>query len=315
MSADAREFELIRQLFVRQIAARSDVVLGIGDDAAITRVPPDHELLTATDSLVAGTHFLDEDDPASVGHRCLAINLSDLAAMGATPLWASLAIHMPEADEDWLKTFADGFFSLADRFGVQLIGGDTVRGPLALTVTVQGIVPTGQAVRRAGASAGDLLYLTGYPGSAAFGRLHQDSELASCFFFPEPRLSIGQELRGLASAMIDISDGVDSDLGHLLHASQVGATLDIEDLPVIHAAHAKLGGESVSELVLFGGEDYELCFSVPPAREPGLIQRAESWTVPLTRLGVINDMPALQWRKGGKIFSVPDKTFEHFSDS
>ncbi len=312
MATDAREFELIRQMFVRQVANRPDVVIGIGDDAAITRLPDGRELVTATDSLVAGTHFLPDADPESIGHRCLAANLSDLAAMAATPLWASLALHLPQADEAWLQAFARGFFRLADQHKVVLIGGDTVLGPLAVTVTVQGVVPVGQAVQRSGARPGDLIYVTGFPGSAAFARIYSNAQLAECFSFPVPRVRFGQALSGLASAMIDISDGLDSDLGHLLQASKLGAKLDIADLPLATEMVNELGQSESVALVLNGGEDYELCFCIPPEKASELEELAGKLHVVISCIGSVAAGTELQWLQGGEVFSVPDSSFRHF---
>ena len=269
------EFEIIERYFCSNTKLAESVRLGIGDDAAITSLPAGSELVTATDALIEGTHFLPGAPPESVGHRCLAVNLSDIAAMGAKPLWASLALTMPAADEDWLEGFAKGFFELADAASVALIGGDTVRGPLSVVVTVQGMVTTGKGVERGGATPGDSIYVTGSPGDAAAGRrLLQDvgasmnsldeagRVLAKRFYFPEPRLEAGAALRDIASAMIDISDGLDADLGRLLAASGCGAAIDLEALPLSAEIQSYAGVAGAQELALLGGEDYELCFTV-----------------------------------------------------
>jgi thiamine-monophosphate kinase len=313
MTGIAREFELIRQLFDRQLNSRPDIALGIGDDAAITRVPQGHDLVTATDSLVAGTHFAAEADPVSVGHRSLAVNLSDLAAMGARPLWANIALHIPAVDENWLSGFAAGFFALAERCDVALIGGDTVRGPLAVTITVQGIVPTDTAITRAGAKPGDSIYVTGHPGSAAFARMHKQSDLSACFEFPEPRLDIGAQVRGLASAMIDVSDGLDSDLRQLLFASNVGAALDLHCVPVAAEVKDSVGLLGAAELALFGGEDYELAICVPADADAAFLTLSTDWQVPVTRLGNVTDDSELRWLFDGKVFTPSQSEFRHFA--
>jgi len=326
----SKEFEIIEQVFRRRVRPRQNVALGIGDDAAITRLPEGSELVTATDALVAGTHFLDDAAARSVGHRCLAVNLSDIAAMGAEPLWASLALGMNRFDRAWLDDFATGFFALAEQAGVTLIGGDTVRGNLFASVTLQGIVPLGQAVRRDGAAAGDLIYVTGYPGDAAAGRLLQTGELAVVgtsgsvdtmraanilaekFSYPVPRLAAGQDLRGLATAMIDISDGLDVDLGRLLEASGVGAKLDIANIPLSASLRQLMDRRRAIEMALCGGEDYELCFAVPPDKVDILQARADKWDCTLTRLGTVTAGPGLTWTLAGKPFAVPASGFEHF---
>ena len=312
MPEQLREFELIRRLFDRQVGRNEEVPVGIGDDAAVCLVPDGAALVTATDSLVSGTHFTSDADPASVGHRCLAVNLSDIAAMGAAPKWASLALNLPHIDNPWLDAFSAAFFALADDHNVILIGGDTVRGPLSVTVTVQGLVPSGQAILRSGAMAGDLIFVTGQPGSAAFARLYADRNLSRKFYFPEPRVQIGQSLQGIASAMIDISDGLADDLGHLLHASGGGATLDIEALPVAAGVADKLSVTEVAELGLFGGEDFELCFCIPPEKETELIELSASWPVSVTRIGTVNNSAALVWRLGGRVFEPAATSFKHF---
>ena len=322
------EFDVIERFFKARAAARQHVLLGIGDDAAVTTLPDGCELVTATDALVEGTHFLAGASPNSVGHRCLAVNLSDMAAMGAEPLWASLALGMPAADSAWLGGFADGFFALADRFGVSLIGGDTVRANLFASVTVQGAVPVGQAVKRSGAGAGDLIYVTGSLGDSAAGRLIGQGELAvksdmpagahvevlsDRFCFPTPRLQSGIDVREFATAMIDISDGFAVDLGRMLAASGVGAEISIENMPLSVSLSACCKLESALELALSGGEDYELCFTVPADREAGLIALAANWDCALTCVGIVSSEPGVRFSRGGAAYTLDVTEFEHFT--
>ena len=320
----SKEFEIIEQVFRRRVRANPNVVLGIGDDAALTQLPDGCDLVTATDALVAGTHFLAQAPARSVGHRCLAVNLSDLAAMGAEPLWASLALSLPELNHDWLNDFADGFFALADRHRVTLIGGDTVRGSLFASLTLQGALPRAVAVRRDGAAAGDSIYVSGHPGDAAAGRLLASDELritgASSkgdllierFYYPVPRVAAGLSLRGLASAMIDISDGLNVDLGRLLNASGAGASLDIADIPLSTSLLGIVDQSRALELALCGGDDYELCFTIAPDKVPLLHAAADAWGCPLTCLGIVSAESGLKWTEDGEHYSVPDSAFEHF---
>jgi thiamine-monophosphate kinase len=266
------EFELIDRWFAHAGASRTDVVLGVGDDAALVAPPAGYELALAADTLVEGTHFPAGLDPAAIGHRVLAVNLSDLAAMGAEPAWALLTLTLPRTDEAWLAQFAHGLDTLARRTGTALVGGDTTAGPLVVTIAIAGLVPTGQALRRAGARAGDLVFVSGLPGEAAAGLGVLQGRLAGTaaaeavvkarFLWPEPRLSLGVALRGLASACIDVSDGLAGDLGKLCAASGVGARIQAASLPV-SAELAALAGPEAARLCLAGGDDYELLFTAP----------------------------------------------------
>jgi thiamine-monophosphate kinase len=263
------EFALIRRFFAAPGTGRDDVVLGIGDDAALLKVPAGQELAVSTDSLVAGVHFPVDLPADAVGHRALASNLSDLAAMGATPAWVLMALTLPEPDESWLEDFSRGFFALAKRHGVALVGGNMARGPLNVTLTVQGFVPSGAALTRAGASIGDLVYVTGNPGDAAAGLelLQKDGmdlqhPCGRRFAYPEPRIAAGQALRGVASAAIDVSDGLLADLGHLLDTRGFGAKLSLERLPLSDELLALHELEEARKFALTGGDDYELCFTV-----------------------------------------------------
>lgn len=270
------EFQLIERYFAAGGLRREDVVLGIGDDAALLRVPPGMELAVSIDTLVEGVHFPAGTQAAAVGHKALAVGLSDLAAMGAEPAWATLSLSLPEADEDWLGGFASGLSALAGRYGVQLVGGDTVRGPLVVTLQVHGLVPAGQALRRRGARPGDRVYVTGTLGDAGLGLRLLRGELQATaadtayargrLDLPQPRVETGLALRGIASAAIDVSDGLAADLGHILEVGGVGAVIDASALPLSEALVRSVEPAAALELALTAGDDYELCFTVPAAK-------------------------------------------------
>lgn len=311
------EFSIIELLRDRCVTHDDDVRLGIGDDAAVTTVASGMELVTATDTLVEGTHFLPGTAAGVIGHRILAVNLSDLAAMGAEPRWASIALAIPDADLAWVEAFAEGFARLAEAHGVALIGGDTVRGPLSVTVTLQGMVPAGQAVRRDGAKPGDTVFVSGEPGHAAAGCRARMSTLElpddgqcylDAFEFPEPRVALGRRLRGIATAMIDVSDGVHIDLTRLLDSSGRGADLE---LPPLGRLGENFGAAAARELFLSGGEDYELCFTVPPDRvADARAVAAETGTV-VRELGTVTSQAGLRWTETGEAVTV-QPGFEHF---
>jgi thiamine-monophosphate kinase len=284
------EFELIDRYFAHLGAKRDDVVLGVGDDAALLRVPPGHELVACVDTLVDGHHFPHGSHADDIGWRALAVNLSDLAAMGARPAWATLALTLPDADEDWLEGFATGFGALATQHGVALVGGDTTRGPLTISVQLLGLLETGRALRRATARPGDLLYVTGWPGDAAAGLALLQGRLQGSganrgalehkFRRPEPRVAFGARLRGVASSCIDVSDGLAQDLGRLVAASGVGAIVRAAELPLSRALYALAGEAQAREYALAGGDDYELLFTVPPPARAALVALAASGGAP-----------------------------------
>src|SRR5580693_5270522 len=254
------EFELIGRYFSRLGAARSDVVLGIGDDAALLHVPDGVELAAAVDTIVAGRHFPADSDARSVGHRALAVNLSDLAAMGATPAWATLALTLPAADPLWLERFAAGFSELAAAHAVALVGGDTTAGPLTVSVQIMGHVPRGSALRRSGARAGDLLAVSGTLGDAGAGLALATQDLTSArelrerFEYPAPRVEFGLAARGVATAAMDLSDGLAGDLPKLAAAGGLGAHVDVERLPLSHALAAVAGPQRARDFALGGGD-------------------------------------------------------------
>jgi thiamine-monophosphate kinase len=301
------EFEAIDRFFARLGALRPDVLLGVGDDAALVVPPPGELLALCADTLVEGVHFPADLDPADIGWRSLAVNLSDLAAMGAKPAWALLALTLPrldEAMEDWLEAFARGFGALAQLHGVALVGGDTTRGPLAITVQLGGHVPPGQALLRSGARVGDLVYVTGWPGDAAAGLalLQGRRECASRadraaletrFRRPDPRVAVGLKLRGLATACIDISDGLAQDLGRLVAASGVGVRLRTAELPRSRALHALADELAAVRFTLGGGDDYELLFTGPAVRTT-LLRATLAGMVPCHCIGEVVAAPGVR---------------------
>lgn len=287
------EFELIARFFDSPDFAVPDaegVVLGVGDDAAILRLPPGEDLAVSVDTLVAGVHFPVASSPEQIGHRALAVNLSDLAAMGARPLWFTLALTLPEADEAWLAGFSRGLAAIARRFRVVLVGGDTTRGPLSITIQVHGSVPAGLALRRDGARPGDEVWVSGHPGTAALG-LRQllaggaRDEAAQVFAEPQPRVALGLALRGLASAAIDVSDGLLADAGHIAERSAVAIALERERLPFSPPLAALADRDDACTLALTGGDDYELCFTAPPRHGATIAGAAADLGLACTRIG------------------------------
>lgn len=315
------EFDIIRRYFSRQHSNRKDVTLGIGDDAALLRVPAGNELVVSMDTLVDGVHFPAGTPAAAIGHKALAVNLSDLAAMGAEPAWVTLAITLPEPDADWLADFSAAFFRLAERFDVLLVGGDTTRGPLSVTVQAQGFVPQGQALQRRGARPGDRVFVTGSLGDAGLAlmlRGKADEALQQRLDFPEPRLAAGQALRGIASAAIDVSDGLLADLGHLLEHDQLGARVCVDDVPTSAAFDAVLQQQGdparLRDLPLAAGDDYELCFTVPETTLAQL-ERVQSG-FSCTCIGVVEQQPGIRCVAADGSVHVPAAVgYEHFGDS
>lgn len=292
------EFNLIDRYFNRIRSTRRDVLLSIGDDCALLSVTDKKWIAVSTDTLVAGTHFLPDISPSNLGYKSLAVNLSDLAAMGADPAWLSLALTLPSIDEDWLAAFSDSLFQQLDYYDMQLIGGDTSCGPLSLTLTIQGLVPAGRALTREGARIGDLIYVTGTLGDSAAGlailqnRLQvkdvQDSQyLLARHLRPQPRILQGQVLRNIASAAIDISDGIITDLRHILARSDCGARINLEDVPISSALLRHVTFDHAARWALGGGEDYELCFTVPEINRSALDVALGFMGVPFTCIGQI----------------------------
>jgi len=317
------EFAIIREYFTRAPSPASGAQVGVGDDAAILRVDAGRELVITTDLLVAGRHFPIDTDAYSIGHKSLAVNLSDLAAMGAEPAWFTLGLALPEADPDWLSNFSRGLFALAERWNVSLVGGDTVRGPLTVAVQAAGTVPAGAAVLRRGARPGDHVCVTGTLGDAALalaarqGRaVVPEDDLARLrvrLDRPEPRVREGVALRGLASAMIDVSDGLAADLGHVLQASGVGARLHLEAVPLSDALRRSAGADAAAG-ALSGGDDYELCFTVPAASEADAVAALAALGCRTTRIGVIVADSGLRVvDAAGREHALGAAGFDHFS--
>ena len=315
------EFDLIARHFTRPAP---NAVLGVGDDAALLAPTPGTELAVSTDMLVAGRHFFPDDDPFLLGHKALAVNLSDLAAMGAVPRWATLSLALPEVDEVWLAEFSRGFFELAGRFGVCLVGGDTTRGPLNLCVTVLGEAPTGRALRRSGAKPGDQIWVSGDLGAAALGLRHRLGEIvldaadaALCLerlHRPEPRVVLGNMLCCVAHATIDISDGLLADLGHILECSGVGAEVEYDRLPAHPVVSAKRADPLVRRCLLAGGDDYELCFTASPDRSRAILAVARTAGLTVSQIGHVTKEPGLRLLDGeGRTMEIRERGFDHFA--
>jgi thiamine-monophosphate kinase len=317
------ESELITRYFRNCGAQRRDVTLGVGDDAALIECPQGMQLVATTDTLVAGVHFPDGVPAAAIGHRALAVNLSDLAAMGARPAWALLALTLPEADEQWLEEFAAGLGSLARAHDVALIGGDTTRGPLTVTVQLLGQVPHGRALTRAGGRPGDLLYLSGSPGDAGAGlaieqgRLGAPPEAAPYlrerFLLPTPRVALGERLREYARACIDVSDGLLGDAGKLAAASGVGLEISFEKLPVSPQLAQTLGPEAARSLALTAGDDYELLFAVDPARVAELERELPPAQWNFRQIGALRAAAGAVVTRAGTVMEFSHSGYRHFT--
>ncbi|MFZ1767315.1 MAG: thiamine-phosphate kinase [Candidatus Nitrotoga sp.] len=314
------EFELIRRFFTR---VTPGAVLGVGDDAALLHVGSGMELAVSTDMLVSGTHFFPDADPFLLGHKALAVNLSDMAAMAAQPRWVTLALSLPEVDEMWLEKFSAGLFALADEYQVALIGGDTTRGPLNLCVTIMGEVPHGAALRRSGAQVGDDVWVSGVLGDAALALAHIQGRMqlaakdfaacASALHQPMPRVALGLALRGVAHSAIDISDGLLADLGHILACSNVGAEIAFTTLPISCALRPYLGQPLVKHCVLAGGDDYELCFTVSVAHRSEVEKIASNLGLLMTRIGTITAEKKCTVRAvDGSIVNIEESGYDHF---
>ena len=312
------EFEIIDRYF-RDLNGRDGVVVGIGDDCAVVDWPG--PLAISTDTLVAGVHFPEDTAAASIGHRCLAVNLSDLAAMGATPLGFTLALTLPQADPAWLSGFAAGLGRLARRFEMALLGGDTTRGPLAISVHVIGRAPAAGSLLRSGGQVGDGVYVSGHLGGALAGlEFVRERGLSGAqsawvrrFLEPEPRVELGQQLAGVASAAIDISDGLLADLGHLAAASGCGASLMLEALPVADGLADFYGNAEALRRAVCGGDEYELCFTASATEAPRIERIARVTGVALTRIGALVPGESIDCRLHGADWQPGEAGgYEHF---
>lgn len=322
MRAPSPEFDLIARIRIRaRAASRDDVVLGIGDDAAILRLPPGRDLVVAMDTLNAGVHFPGDTAPADIGWKALAVNLSDLAAMGATPAWCTLSLSLPVSDAAWLDAFLDGFLGLASRHDVALVGGDTTRGPLSVCVTVHGFVEPRGALRRGDARVGDDVWVTGTLGDAA-AALRQwqagdaiDPALRARLDRPTPRVAAGRALAGIAHACIDVSDGLLADLAHVCRASRVGARIEVDALPASDALRAAFDADARRTLQAAGGDDYELCFTAPKTARLAIEAAMLDVDVPATRIGTIvagsGDIETVT--ADGAAWAAPCSGYVHFA--
>ncbi len=307
------EFSLIKRFFTQQQVKNTSTKLGIGDDCAVLSIPQGYELVVTTDTMVENVHFFAGAEPRALGHKLLAVNLSDLASMGAQPISVTLALTLPSIDERWLEQFSNGFLALAALHSVDLIGGDTTSGPLTLTVQAMGLVPKDQALLRSKAQAGDFIYMTGFLGDAGLGlkikqgysSKHSQIPLHR-FNKPDPQISTGIALLGVANACIDISDGLAADLGHILDESQVGALLDWENLPLSVAVLDYIKETGDWRMPLMAGDDYELCFTVKP-------EKVALLPLNCTKIGVIESSPGLRLKKSGSIQPIESNGYEHFS--
>jgi len=318
------EFQLIERYFHRPAPPGAGVEVGVGDDGAIVRLPPGRELVVVVDTLVAGVHFPDDMAAADVGYRSLAVNLSDIAAMGAEAAWFTLALTLPGPDADWLEGFAAGLWRLARRHGVALIGGDTTRGPLTVSVEVLGHLSAGTGLLRSGARPGDRVFVSGTPGEAAAGLelpspgSAAERRLRERFLRPEPRLALGRALAGVAGrggAAIDVSDGLLADLGHICAASGAGAVIEAERLPLSPALIEVAGRARAAELALTGGDDYELCFTLPAELTDEAVDALQAEAgIGITAIGVMTAEPAIRLRRDGREVPLPAGGYRHFGE-
>jgi len=321
----ASEFQLINKFFAKQNQNRDDVIIGIGDDCAILRPKPNELLAVSIDTSVEGVHFPVNTPAQCIGHKTLAVSLSDMAAIGADPQWVTLAITLPTADESWIANYCQGFFNLANRYNVQLVGGDLSKGNLTITTQLHGSIPQEDILKRSGANIGDLIYVTGTIGAAGLGLLIKQqsinipSELKEetpnyihkleC---PEPRIEVGLALRGIATAVIDVSDGLAADLGHILKASKVGAQINLENLPVSKGFNLLKDQLNQWQHALTAGDDYELCFTAPVSHQEKIAAIAIKTHTPINQIGIITESTSLQCVDNGELISLELKGFEHF---
>ena len=312
IGAAIAEFNLIKQFFTRP-AQHESTSLSVGDDCALLSVPKGYDLAITTDTMVENVHFFPDVHPEQLGHKLLAVNLSDLASMGAEPIAITLALTMPKVDEDWLAAFARGLFALADKYQLDLIGGDTTSGPLTLSIQAMGLVPKNMALKRSTAKVGDLIYVTGCLGDAGLGlKIKQGyagqntQQALHRFNTPEPRIEEGLAIRSLANACIDISDGLAQDLGHILTKSAVGARLDYQSLPLSACVLDYMQQTGDWRMPLIAGDDYELCFTITA-------ENARKLDIPCTCIGIIEELAGLRLVRNDVCVNFNNSGFEHFA--
>ncbi|MDO9392440.1 MAG: thiamine-phosphate kinase [Methylotenera sp.] len=315
------EFDLIHQYFTRPTRHTN---LSVGDDAALISITKGMELAISADMLVAGTHFFADCDPYQLGWKSLAVNVSDMAAMGANPKWATLAIALPEVNQPWLTEFSNGFFSCADTFSIDLIGGDTTRGSLTISVQIMGEVPAGKAIKRSGAKVNDEIWVSGALGDAAmalavmqqrFNLARSDlNQIENALHTPQPRVALGQALHGLANSAIDISDGLLADLGHILKASKLGAIIRLDQVPISDTVHKNLHLKQVKNMVLAGGDDYELCFTAPSNQHAEIANLSKTLNLALSHIGQITaNTDLIVHGLDNEILDIKETGFDHFN--
>ena len=317
------EFDLIKRYFLRK-SLQNDVILSVGDDCAITSIPTGYQLAITTDTLVEGTHFLPSISPADLAYKSVAVNLSDLAAMGATPAWMSLALTLPEIKEEWLAEFSQSLFAILDRYGVSLIGGDTTKGSLSITLTAQGFLPENQGLFRHQAKVGDWIFVSGFLGDSAAGldlllqnrKIENESDryFIQRHLHPTPRVELGLALRAFSCCALDISDGLLADLGHILERSQVGAEIYLENLPLSRHLCTQYEQTQAEKFALTGGEDYELCFTVSEEKREEMEQVLRSQGIKVTCIGkILPQTSGLNLLKNGEKVALPAHCgFDHF---
>ncbi|NVJ59434.1 MAG: thiamine-phosphate kinase [Gammaproteobacteria bacterium] len=317
------EFNLIERFFVRDNPQRRDVVLGIGDDCALLKVPEGQSLAVSMDTLVEGVHFLHDTAAADVAAKAMAVNLSDLAAIGAEPAWVTLSLSIPKIDLGWLQAFSDSFHEMLNHYVLQVVGGDTTRGPLSITMQAHGFVPSNVALRRSGAKAGDLVCVTGPLGDACLGLKVAQHKLAAPgnlrdyllgkYYRPKPKVAAGIVLRSRATSAIDVSDGLVADLGHICKASGVGAVITAENIPLSEAAKSVTTEERVLDCALTGGDDYELCFTVAEDDLRNVKAALETVGVPCYPVGRITGKSGVRVTHHGKTLELDRVGFDHFA--
>ena len=317
------EFDIILQYFISK-EYRADVILGIGDDAAILKVPEYHELVQSVDTLVAGVHFPLETSPQDIAYKALAVNLSDMAAMGAEPSWFTLAISLPDADETWLKAFSESLSGLAKEFNVQLVGGDTTNGPLTISITINGFVPIGKSLTRHNAKATDKVYVSGTLGDAALALMEWQDQcllqkeslvyLKDRLNRPTAKIELGLLLRDYASSCIDISDGLLADLGHITERSAVGARINFECIPRSEEFNLNLTDEAlITPLILSGGDDYELCFTIPLKKQNEFETIIKEKNISVSCVGEIEETLGVRCIKNNKVVDINETGYLHFT--